>query len=73
MHFLFLREAWSKATDTVYLKDVEMDTFQFCSIIIATRGVKTLIMQNCKIITDSEWDFGVMHGCSFLYPPQPPL
>ena len=58
-----LREAFSKWTEKIHLDKVVLSWYEFCSLVKASRGVKVLMIQNCTILTDYEWDFGNMHDC----------
>ena len=61
--FLLLREAFSKTTEQICIKDFELDFYQFCSLIKAGRRAEVLTIQNCKIFTEYECNFGDMSKC----------
>ena len=59
-YFYSLRDAVSKFTEEVWISDLALNYFQFCSIMKSAKRVKCLKIMNSTILAFPEWDFGEM-------------
>ena len=58
--FLELRHAVSRVTDNITIECLELKGKEFCQLVRASIHVFELEFVNCKILTDTEFDFGQM-------------
>ena len=61
--FLELRHAVSRVTDKIYIWNLELKGKEFCQLVRASIQAFELEFWNCKILTETEFDFGQMEGC----------
>ena len=61
--FLELRHAVSKVTDKIDIWSLELKGKEFCQLVRAAIHAFELEFWCCKILTDTEFDFGQMEGC----------
>ena len=61
--FLELRHAVSRVTDHIEINFVELKGKEFYQLVRASIQVSKLKIWNCKILTDTKFDFGQMEGC----------
>ena len=61
--FLELRHAVSRVTDRIIISYLELKGKEFCQLVRASIHAHKLAFWNCKILTDTEFDFGEMEGC----------
>ena len=61
--FLELRHAVSRVTDKIDIWYLELKGKEFCQLVRASIQVSELEFWNCKILADTEFDFGQMEGC----------
>ena len=64
--FLELRHAVSRVTDYIEIRWLELKGKEFCQLVRASIHAFELDFYNCKILTDTEFDFGQMEGCKIL-------
>ena len=61
--FLELRHAVSRVTDFIEISYLELKGKEFCQLVRASIHALELQFRNCKILTDTKFDFGEMEGC----------
>ena len=61
--FLELRHAVSRATYCITIVYLELKGKEFCQLVRAFIQAFQLDFYNCKILTDTEFDFGQIEGC----------
>ena len=61
---IFLKDIFPNVSKCILINNFEINSFQFYSLVKAAKNVETLMTLNCKLITDSELDFGEMKGCN---------
>ena len=61
--FLELRHAVSRVTNKIGIWNIELKGKEFCQLVRASIHAFELEFLDCKILTDSEFDFGQMEGC----------
>ena len=61
--FLELRHAVSRVTKHIIIARLELKGKEFCQLVRASIHAFELDFYNCKILTDTEFDFGEMEGC----------
>ena len=61
--FLELRHAVSRITNNITICRVELKEKEFCQLTRASIQVSELEFWNCKILTETKFDFGQMEGC----------
>ena len=61
--FLELRHAVSRVTDYIEIRWLELKGKEFCQLVRASIHAFELEIYYCKILTDTEFDFGQMEGC----------
>ena len=61
--FLELRHAISSFTDIIEICCLELKGIEFCQLVRASIHAFELKFNNCKILTDSEFNLGQMEGC----------
>ena len=61
--FLELRHAVSRVTDNIEISYLELKGKEFCQLVRASIQVSELEFFNCKILTETKFDFGQMEGC----------
>ena len=61
--FLELRHAVSRVTDNIIISCLELKGKEFCQLVRASIHAFILEILNCKILTDTKFDFGQMEGC----------
>ena len=62
-YFASLRNAVSKATNSVCTHLVRFSLYEIWSIVKAAKRARKLSLNYCMFDTDSEWDFGEMSEC----------
>ena len=61
--FLELRHAVSRVTNHIKISCLELKGKEFCQLVRASIHALKLEIYYCKILTDTEVDFGQMEGC----------
>ena len=66
-YFYGLRDAMSKATKSISINDILLNSKEFSAILRAAKHVKQLYFNDCKILTDDECELGEMEGWQIEY------
>ena len=61
--FLELRHAVFRVTNSIEIRWLELKEKEFCQLVRASIHAFELEIYYCKILTDTEVDFGEMKGC----------
>ena len=61
-YFYGLREAISKSTKYVWIDEILFSSKEFSAILRAAKHVEKLCFNDCKILTDGEYELGEMEG-----------
>ena len=61
--FLELRHVISRVTNKIDIWNLELKGKEFCQLVRASIHAFELEFWNCKILTETEFDFGQMEGC----------
>ena len=61
--FKELRYAVSRATNEISMYSLELNSREFIQLVKAAKKANALIFKNCKILSDSKFDFWPMEGC----------
>ena len=61
--FLELRHAVSRVTNVIEISYLELKGKEFCQLVRASIHTFYLKFHKCKILADTEFDFGKMEGC----------